>query len=161
MIKLIIAGVWVCLVTLASTYAAVSWQTAPRAAELAQKGHGSGTESAKGHGGSTEAVKSRMISVPVIIDGAVQGYVMAQFIFVVDAKAMKQMSVKPDLFLLDEAFKTIYAGDVGDFRKLKKQDLGALSKGIAENANKRLGARVVEDVLVQELNYIPKDRVRG
>jgi hypothetical protein len=164
MIKLIIAGVWVCLVTLASTYAAVSWQTAPRAAEheSAQKGHGGGAEAAKGgHGGSTESVKSRMISVPVIIDGAVQGYVMAQFIFVVDAKAMKQMSVKPDLFLLDEAFKTIYAGDVGDFRKLKKQDLGALSKDIAENANKRLGVRIVEDVLIQELNYIPKDRVRG
>ena len=32
MIKLIVSGLWVCLVTLASTYAAVSW-LAPRAPE--------------------------------------------------------------------------------------------------------------------------------
>ena len=37
----------------------------------------------------------------------------------------------------------------------------ALGKKVAENVNKRLGAQVVEDVLVQELNYVAKDNVRG
>ena len=37
----------------------------------------------------------------------------------------------------------------------------SLGKKIAENVNKRLGMHVVEDVLVQELNYVPKDSVRG
>jgi hypothetical protein len=37
----------------------------------------------------------------------------------------------------------------------------ALGKKVAENVNKRLGTQVVEDVLVQELNYVPKDSVRG
>ena len=32
-----------------------------------------------------------MISVPVIGEGAIHGYVMAQFVFTVDGKAMKHL----------------------------------------------------------------------
>ena len=63
--------------------------------------------------------------------------------------------------VLDEAFRTIYAGESVDFRQFKKQDLPGLSKQIGDNVNKRLGTRLVDDVLVQELNYIAKDHVRG
>ena len=150
MIKLILSGLWVCLVTLLSTYAVVAWQTA-RAPEA---------EPQKLFGG-LESVKTRMISVPVVADGAIHGYVMAQFVFTVDANVMKRLSVKPDVFLLDEAFRTIYAGESVDFRQFKKQDLPGLSKQIGDNVNKRLGTRLVDDVLVQELNYIAKDHVRG
>ena len=86
---------------------------------------------------------------------------MAQFVFTVDSKTMKHLSVKPDVFLLDEAFKAIYGGDSVDFRQFKKRDLQGLSKQIGDNVNKRLGVRLIEDVLVQELNYIAKDQVRG
>jgi hypothetical protein len=150
MIKLIASGLWVCLVTLLSAYAAVSWQTA-RAPE---------TETQKLFGG-LESVRTRMISVPIVADGAIHGYVMAQFVFTVDAKVLKRLSVKPDVFLLDEAFKAIYAGESIDFRQVKKQDLPGLSKQIADGVNKRLGTHLIDDVLVQELNYITKDRVRG
>jgi hypothetical protein len=150
MIKLILSGLWVCLVTLLSTYAVVSWQTARPPEAEPQKLFG-----------GLESVKTRMISVPVVADGAIHGYVMAQFVFTVDANVMKRLSVKPDVFLLDEAFRTIYAGESVDFRQFKKQDLPGLSKQIGDNVNKRLGTRLVDDVLVQELNYIAKDHVRG
>ena len=152
MIRLILSGLWVCLVTLASTYAAVSW-LAPRAPE--------GETHIQKLNGGLESVKTRMISVPVISEGAVHGYVLAQFVFTVDGKAMKHLVVKPDVFLLDEAFKAIYGGESVDFRHFTKRDLQALSKQIGDNVNKRLGARLVEDVLVQELNYVAKDHVRG
>jgi hypothetical protein len=152
MIRLILSGLWVCVVTLTSTYAAVSW-LAPRAPEAE-------THIQKLNGG-LESVKTRMISVPVIGDGAVHGYVLAQFMFTVDGKAMKHLVVKPDVFLLDEAFKAIYGGESIDFRHFTKRDLQGLSKQIGDNVNKRLGARLVEDVLVQELNYVAKDHVRG
>ena len=150
MIKLILCGLWVCLVTLGSTYAAVSWHTARAPQPEAQKLFG-----------GLETVKTRMISVPVVADGAIHGYVMAQFVFTADAKVMKNLSVKPDVFLLDEAFKAIYGGETVDFRTFKKQDLPALSKQIGDSVNKRLGVHLVDDVLVQELNYIAKDHVRG
>jgi hypothetical protein len=74
---------------------------------------------------------------------------------------MKEMPIKPDMYVLDEAFQLIFSGEFIDFRQFKKQDMLALGKKVAENVNKRLGTQVVEDVLVQELNYVPKDSVRG
>lgn len=153
MIKLILSGLWVCLVTLLSTYGVVSWQAAARPPVPEP-------ETATVFGG-IESIKTKMISVPIVADNAVQGYVMAQFVFIVDGKVMKRLALKPDVFLVDEAFKAIYGGGSIDFRQFKKQDLPGLSKQIAGNVNKRLGVRLIDDVLVQELNYIPKDQVRG
>jgi hypothetical protein len=101
-----------------------------------------------------------MISVPIISAGAIQGYVVAQFAFNVDAKLLKRMSIRPEAILLDEAFKTIYASESIDFSNLQKQDLPALLGSVGANVNKRFGMPVVDDVLVQELNYVPKAEAR-
>ncbi len=150
MIKLILCGLWVCVVTLASMYAMIAWRTAPDP-EVAKEQYF----------GGLEHVRTRTISVPLIDKGVIQGYVTAQFSFNIDAKTLHQLSVKPDVLLLDAAFKTIYAGDILDFRHPGKQDLSLLTKTIADSVNKRFGKRFVEDVLVEELNYVPKDQVRG
>ncbi len=70
------------------------------------------------------------------------------------------MSIKPDLILVDEAIKTIYTGGDIDFRRMKRQDLPALTKRLAENANARFGGKLVREVFVEELNYVSKDQVR-
>ena len=162
MIKLILVGVWVCVVTLASSYAAVTWLTGSGAGHDSGNGHGN-----NGHGGGhksdtgVEHVRPKMFSVPIIADGAVQGYVVAQLVFTVDTTVLKRLPVAPEPLLLDEAFKSIYAGETIDFRRFKRQDLPALGKRIQAGANKRLGSGLVQDVLIQELNYVPKDEARG
>jgi hypothetical protein len=154
MIKLVLVGVWVSLVTLASSYAAVTWRGGTEASP--EVSH----ESPKSDSG-LEHVRPKMISVPIIADGAVGGYVVAQFVFTVDAKDLKRLSVPPEPLLLDEAFKTIYAGESVDFRHFRKQDLPGLSKKIKGGVNKRIGSELVKDVLIQELNYVPKEEARG
>ena len=151
MIKPILTGVWVCAATMGSAYLGVVWQRPVVVSDRPD------------HSASSDLVpiRTRMISVPVVADGAIRGYVVAQFAFTAPAKLMKHLAVKPDLFVVDEAFQLIFSGEMIDFRQFKKQDLPVLGKTIAENVNKRLGIRVVEDVLVQELNYVPKDSVRG
>ena len=42
---------------------------------------------------------------------------------------------------------------------MKRQDLPALAKMLGENVNKRLGAPMVQDVLIDQLGYIPKKDV--
>jgi hypothetical protein len=152
MIKPILTGVWVCAATMGSAYLGATWQR-PAASPTERREHSSS--------GDSTPVRTRMISVPIVADGGIRGYVVAQFAFTASAKLMKHMSVKPDLYVLDEAFQLIFSGELIDFRHFKKQDLPAFGKKIAENVNQRLGVRVVEDVLVQELNYVPKDSVRG
>lgn len=150
MIKTILVGTWACAVTLAASYGAISWQSAATTVEA---------EPERLQGG-LETVRTRMISVPVIRSGAIQGYVMAQFVFSADARTLKKLSVKADVVVLDEAFKAVYSEDTLDFRNLNRQDLPALAKRIVEGSNRRFGARILEDVFIQELNYVTKDGVR-
>ena len=151
MIKLIIVGLWACVVTLGSCWAVASW-TASKVVDVER-------EPDKQTGG-LEHVRTKMISVPIISEGAIQGYVIAQFIFSIEAKHLKQLSIKPEAILLDEAFKVIYAGETVDFRNIKKQDLAAMLKSISDGVNKRFGTPLVESVLIQELNYVSKSEAR-
>jgi hypothetical protein len=150
-IKLILAGLWACLVTLAASYAAVSWNA----------GHAAPEHEPEGLYGGLETVRTRMISVPVIRSGAIQGYVMAQFSFTANAAILKRLSVKADVVVLDEAFKAIYSEDTLDLRNLQKQDLGGLVKRIVEGSNQRFGTRIVEDAFIQEFGYVNKDGIRN
>jgi hypothetical protein len=157
MIKIIIAGLWTCLVTLAACYAAVSWQAGSTVAESEpdRGGHGGG------HGNGLETVRTRMISVPVIRSGAIQGYVMAQFTFTANGKTLKQLPIKADLVVVDEAFKAIYSDDTFNFRYMKPQDLAGLAKRIVESSNQRFATHVLEDVFFQEFSYVNKDGIRS
>lgn len=150
MIKLLATGLWVCLVTVAATFGVIEWQK--RQANAVASG-----EADK----KIEEIKTKAINVPIIDDGVVQGYIIAQFVFSVDANALKKLPINPETYLLDEAFKTIYAGEKVNFKQMKKQDLPSLAKLLGENVNKRLGLPIVQDVLIDQLAYIPQKDVRG
>lgn len=151
MMKALLLGVWVSVVTLGAAYGVMTWQKSQSAAEHAEE-----------HGPvALQQMQTKMLNVPIINEGAVQGYVLAQFAYTVEAEKVKELSTKPDVILVDEAFKLIYAGEVVDFRHLRRADIGTLSKAILDNVNKRFGQKLVHEVLVQELNYLPRDQLRG
>lgn len=154
MIKTIALGFWICLVTLIATWVGATYLGAGKSDAAAE------ATGEKFFGGLAE-VKARPVSVPMIVDGAIQGYVMAQLAFTVKKETLEKLSVKPDVFIVDEAFKTIYEGEAVDFKRLKKQDVDGIAKKIKENVNKRFGSAFVEDVLFEDLNYIPMEKVRG
>ncbi len=149
MIRLIATGVWICLVTIASSYTA-SVLYGPSTAEA---------EADKFFGG-LESVTTSQMSVPVIADGSVQGYVLAQFSFTIKADLLRRMSVKPDIFLLDAAFRSIYGGDASTLRNAEKQDLQALTAKIKDQVNVRFDEPFVDEVLVEKYTFLAKDEVR-
>ena len=150
MIKLLVSGVWICLITLASSYAAVSWTTGPAA--------GAGEEELLLKGLKYE--KTSVITVPMLAEGEVQGYIIAQFVFTIDNQVLNQLSVPPHVFLVDEAFRAIYADENLDFDNLQRFDLAALTQRIGDNVNAHLQADVIEDVLVEQFNYLSKEEIR-
>ncbi len=150
MIKLIATGVWVCLVTMGSSYAAILWKSQTQPKEEVEKFFG-----------GLSSVKTSLISVPVIESGAVQGYILAQFTFTMQADLLRRMSVKPDVYLLDAAFRAIYSGNASDLRGAKKQDLEALTSAIKSTVNERFGEVFVNDVLIEKYTFLPKDETRG
>ncbi|MBN8911421.1 MAG: hypothetical protein J0H65_05040 [Rhizobiales bacterium] len=149
MMKYLLGGLWASVVSLAAAFGMLQWQQggAPAAAPEAET--------------KVEEFRTKAINVPIIGAGTIQGYMVAQFVFTVDAAALQKMRVNPEVYVLDEAFKTIYAGEQVNFQNMKKQDLPLLAKKLGENVNKRLGTNVVQDVLIDQLSYIPKKDMRG
>jgi hypothetical protein len=150
MIRLLAIGVWVCIVTLLSSYAAVVWK-APHA-------HSKEVEIPPD---ARATIKLKMLSVPIIREGEHQGYVVVQFEVTADAALAKRYAARSELVIADEAFKTVYGEEDVDFRKLRKQDLAMLTSKIVENVNKRFGTRFAEEAFIQVLNYVPKNETRS
>lgn len=149
MIRLFLTGAWVCVITLAAAYGISQW-VASGGKLITRKDYLEGLE----------YEKTRVINVPMISDGVVQGYISAQFVFTVDARTMRQLTVPPDPFVVDEAFRRIYSEERIDFKNMRKQELAPLLKAIKQDVNARMQANIVQDILVEEFNYISKDDLR-
>ena len=104
--------------------------------------------------------KTKVINVPMIAEGSVQGYIVAQLVFTADAKVLRQLPVPPEAFVVDEAFRSIYGDQKLDFKNLARYDLAQFAQTVRERVNKRLQAVVLQDVLVQDFNYVSKDQLR-
>lgn len=142
--KLFLVGLWLTVVALGATYGAAVMAPAGSHAEA--------------HAGPTlQTEKTKNINVPIIADGALQGYVGMQFSYVVEAAAAKTMPVSPAIYLLDAAFNDVYMDKTADFEHLERMDLPAFTKRLVSETNARLGAPLVKDVLIESFNYTPKD----
>jgi hypothetical protein len=148
-VKLLFAGIWVLVVTLAASYGAVVWEAdAPVDAKADE------------FFGGLDYVKTSPISVPVVSSGKVEGYVIAQFVFTMDGTTLRKLSVPPEVFLLDEAYRAIYSSQKIDFKHLDQYNVDDLTNDLAAKINERFKADLVKDVLVEQFNYLSKDEVR-
>lgn len=142
--KVFVAGLWAVIVALGATYAAALVSLPPKVEAQAEKAQ-------------LQVAKTRVLNVPIIADGAVKGYIVAQFNYTTDPTKAKGLSVSPEVFLLDEAFRAIYTDDKLDFLHLAKYDVNALTAHLIAATNKRLGADIVHDILIQDFTFISKE----
>jgi hypothetical protein len=149
MIKNVMAGFWVCAVTLASCYAAVTWVV--------------GKEPTVDKGGyeGLQYKKLPAMNIPIIADGAVQGYVIANLVFTADAKTLREIAIPPEAFVQDEVFRYVYADETLDFRKLSRYNVNNMISSVREKINKRLGAEIVKEILVENFNFVDKTAIRS
>jgi flagellar basal body-associated protein FliL len=149
LVKLVIVGLWACLMTLASSYAATYWK--------AVHGKAANAEQAAQN---VEYKKTKEFTVPKIADGGIQGYIIVQLSYSLDSAVQRNVTAPPEAFLLDEAFRYIYDDDSIDFNNLKKYDLPKMTKALMENVNARLNCALVKDVLISEFNYMSRSDVK-
>ena len=149
MLKLLFIGIWAAGIASAASFGAAYWMAnKPDAAADPHAASG------------IELKKTKTLNVPMLANGEVQGYIVAQFGYTADAKALKALAVPPDVFLMDEAFRQIYSSSNVDFRRLEKYDLAGLSKTLVDRMRLRLGADVVKEVLIQDFNYVSRADIR-
>ncbi len=146
--KRLIGGcLWIMLVTLASSYVTVMLKT-------------TNGEPVTPNKVTTDLEHKKMvpINVPIIANGTLEGYIVAQFTYLADPSALRALSVPPDSFITDEAFRTLYSTDL-NFNHLEKYDLQGLTKSLVKKINQRLGGEVVKDLLVEEFTYVAKREI--
>jgi flagellar basal body-associated protein FliL len=142
-IRMIILSIAACLSTVGGVYGAVVWKK-------------SASESSnKPPEPKVQLLKTHMVSVPILMDGQVLGYVVARMQFTADIEQLKT-SVQPDAFVADEAFKIIYDTTPSDIKTGRKQALKDLTSNIVSGVNKRLGRDVVKDVFIDSWTYLSK-----
>lgn len=145
MICFVLIGLWVCVVTLISTYSAAQWSSnhvpeEPQSAYLV----------------GLEFRKLRLINVPIVADNEVKGYVVAQFVYTADARTLREISIPPEPLIIDRAFRLIYDDFDRKFDGVNKKDIDKLTGNIKIAVNEVFGAEVVKDVLIEEFNYVDR-----
>jgi flagellar basal body-associated protein FliL len=151
MIKIIAIGIWVCIASLGSSYAVASYLSGNAAAEGTEPTYFVGLDYRKTEG----------ITVPIIAKNAIQGYVLASFVYTVDGKIAGALAVPPDPFILDEAFRSVYTASTFDFEKPEQFDLAALTNTIRDSVNARYKQDVVHEVLIEQFDFLPKGEIGG
>ncbi|MBR0776495.1 hypothetical protein JQ543_22900 [Bradyrhizobium diazoefficiens] len=146
MIRVVLAGLWACILTAGTSYGVAYWKE--NGTTLAQK---------EEYLDGLQYHKTRPLSIPMVENGSVQGYIVARFVYTVEARTMRQLTIPPEPFVVDEVFRRIYADERLDFRKLARYDLTILTAAVKQRVNERMQADVIQDVLVEDFNYVSKE----
>jgi hypothetical protein len=149
MVRVILFGLWLCTITVVSAYAAVYMGVGRQVPTTAQ-------EFVSGLKYET----TRAVSVPVIAKGAVQGYVVSQYVYTADTETLSKLKVPPDVFIIEEAFRHFFTDKDLDFKNLKAFDTAVLVAEIRDNVNRRLQGPVIRDLMINDLNFVSRDDLR-
>lgn len=150
MMKIVGIGAWVLAVALGSSYVTAAMRDG--ASESAQE---------PTYFAGLDYRRTEAISVPIIADAQIKGYVLARFVYTIDGPLVATMAVPPDPFVVDEAFRAIYSVNGFDFERPERYDLPALTSSIRTLVNERFGSDIVRDVLVEQFDYLPRDELGG
>lgn len=149
MLKLILTGVWVAVVTLGSVYFSIQMSKAPDPAD----------EEARKKA-VQELVRGEVTTFPVITDGKVQGYFLTRTSYIVDKTKMPTVTMPVSVLLTDELYTALVGDKVIRVGESKNFDLKAFRERVKEVLNKRLGQDVVMDIVVEQIDYLSKEDIR-
>ncbi|MBW3097342.1 hypothetical protein [Pseudohoeflea coraliihabitans] len=150
MIKLIGTGLWVCLVTLGSVYFSV---------QVAIKDDGSDQKPNLRRG--LETVRGDIVSVPVISEGAVQGYFITRLSYTAVASEIATLSVPADQLITDALYSALIGSEEIDLASLRKFNIDTFRETIRSAVNSRLGEEIFHDVIVEQIDFLNKQDIRA
>jgi hypothetical protein len=150
MIKFIVAGLWICAASIGAVFFSFQWSGAKDAPEPPPALFG-----------GLDYVKTEVLSVPVLKQGGVVGYFLAQLVYTVEPERAKKLSVPAETLFSDELYTYLFANPGIDFTETKKLDLDQFRNGVREAINKRLGEELIHDVMIEQVDYLSKEEIRN
>ena len=154
MIRIIVIGLWICVVAFGSLFVAVRQNASSADGVLAASGRFAG-----GFGG-VDYVKTDVMSVPILSNGAVAGYVVTQLVYTIDSNIHQKLSVPLEFFISDELFRKFY-GSYSDTKEIETVNFEDVRASIIADLNARFPEPVIKDLLVEQFNYISTEEIRA
>lgn len=148
--KTVLGGLWLCAVVALSAHLAADWRARAAAGAAAEPTYFSGVT----------YEKTRPVTVPIVREGRIAGYVMAQFVYTADARELRELRVPPESFIMDATFQALFSDETIDFADLRAFDMRGFLGGLVRTVNDRLGQPVVRDLLVEEFNFVDPAQLR-
>jgi len=143
MIKLIGTGVWILLITLASVYFSLKMASAPKVDTAAAEREA-----------AMEFVSGYTTTVPVISEGGVNGYLLTKLAYKANKElAAKQVVPLPEM-ITDELYTLLVGKKMIDIADVGSFDLEAFRGIVKEGLNRRFGAGVIDEVYVEQIDYL-------
>lgn len=147
MVRMLLLGLVVVIATLGGSYAAMQFpRGTPGTAEDA--------------GEKAEVVKLDPVSVPVVRDGTIQGYVIGRFAFSAPATAVRKDKDALVLYVSEGIFRSVYEEEGLDFTALKIVDVDKLIERMVAKTNARIGHPTITQIFVESMNFLAHDAVR-
>ena len=149
MIKFVLAGIWLCAVTVGAVF--FSFQS-PAAKAVAEPEPASF--------GGLDYIKTEIISVPVVRDSAIQGYFLTRLVYTVDPAKLQKLSVPAESLIVDQVYTYLYSNPQIDFSVDDSLDLDAFRAGIRDSVNARVEDKLVHEVLIEQVDFLSKAEIR-
>jgi flagellar basal body-associated protein FliL len=145
MLKLVLTGVWVCAVTLGSVYFSIQHASAPMESDAEADRRA-----------LQQYVPGELITVPVITDGAVQGYFLTKLSFAVDKNKIKHLEVPLKETVTNALFDILVGQKLVNVADSNSFDLAQFKTAVKEGLNEDMRDEVIFEVLVEQLEYLSK-----
>jgi hypothetical protein len=143
MIKMVLVGVWVCLIVGAAAYATIAFALLdPAPASHPQP--------------KIETFNTKQISVPILREERVDGYLMLRFAVIVDGNVRKSVTARVEDLVSDEVLRSC----VGMTVPRMMAEISGLPAKVMEQINKRTSLALVQQVVLQDWTYVNKSDAR-
>lgn len=148
MIKIVLIGVWVCIISLGGVYAAVTLS-------------GTSDKEAAKPVVPPAYVAGETLSIPVVTDGAVTGYFLTKVSVMVDQEKAATTHIPVAPFITDELYTILVGNKMIDLPKAGNLDVDGLRNKIRDDLNARAGDALVTAVIFEQLDYLAKADLPG
>ena len=147
MIKALIAGIWV---------------TALLSGSVFFFGQGTGSEVATEEVEEVqiEQVKLDSMSVTIVRDNTLQGYVLIDAVFLLNMDKISTASVPVDIALKDTVNKSIFTYKDINLQYLESFEYDKFKAKVTEDLNKKYGSGFVQDMLIERIDFISYEEIR-
>ena len=140
--RLLILGLVAIASTLAGSFAVRTWanskKTPPRADEYA----------------TLEVIKLEPVSVPIVRNGRVEGYIIARASVSAEDSEVKKSRPLLVVYASEAVFRAVYEDEVFDFSAPKPAQFPLLAERISKLANEKLGRAIIKQSRVESLDFV-------